>query len=98
VGIFRPLEQDTVSGGVLDFRGDVWPFNLNPVILELLGPEGRSLGLRILSVESLEPKMYETTLPYRVFVPTPARLTIRQEDDRIEGLFYVHSQEVLLNP
>jgi hypothetical protein len=25
-------------------------------------------------------------------------LTIRQDDDRIDGLFYVYSQEVLLNP
>ena len=98
VGVFRPLEEDLVSGGILNFRGDVWPFNLNPVILELVGPEGKSLGLRLLTVEELTPKMFETTIPYKVFVPTPARLTIRQEDDRIDGLFYVYSQEVLLNP
>jgi hypothetical protein len=98
VGIYGPLEEDIILGGVLNFRGDVWPFNLNPVILELVGPEGKSLGLRLLTIEELSPKMFETTIPYRVFVPTPARLTIRQEDDRIEGLFYVFSQEVLLNP
>jgi hypothetical protein len=42
--------------------------------------------------------MVETTIPYRVTVPTLARLTVRQDDDRMNGLFYVYSQEVLLNP
>ena len=35
-------------------RGDIWPFNLNPVILELIGPDGKSLGLRILTVGSVQ--------------------------------------------
>ena len=98
VGVFSPDLEEPVSGGVLSLRGDVWPFNLNPVVLELIDPEGRSIGLRILTVENLNPTLFETTIPYRVFVPTAARLTIRQEDDRIDGLFYVYSQEVLLNP
>ena len=98
VGVFSPDLDEPVSGGVLNLRGDVWPFNLNPVVLELIDPEGKSIGLRILTVESLQPQMFETTIPYRVFVPTSARLTIRQEDDRINGMFYVYSQEVSLNP
>ena len=98
VGVFSPLSEEPVSGGVLNVRGDIWPFNLNPVILELLGPEGRSMGLRILNVNHLNPQLFETTIPYEVSEPTLARLTIRQDDDRIDGLFYVYSQEVLLNP
>jgi len=98
VGVFSPLEEEPISGGVLNLRGDVWPFNLNPVILELVGPEGRSMGLRILNMDQLNPQLFETTIPYNVSEPTLARLTIRQDDDRIDGLFYVYSQEVLLNP
>jgi hypothetical protein len=98
VGVFDPLEEEAVSGGVLKIRSDVWPFNLNPFLLELIGPDGKSIGLRIVNVQHLEPQMVETTIPYRVTVPTLARLTIRQDDDRINGLFYVYSQEVLLNP
>ena len=98
VGVFRPLAEESVSGGVLDVKGDVWPFNLNPVIFELVGPDGKSIGLRIVTVNQLNPQLFETTIPYKVFVPTLARLTIRQDDDRINGLFYVYSQEVLLNP
>ena len=98
VGVFSPLLEESASGGVLNVRGDVWPFNLNPVIFELMAPDGKSIGLRILTVDHLNPQLFETTIPYRVVVPTLARLTIRQNDDRIRGLFYVYSQEVLLNP
>ena len=98
VGVFNPLPKEEVSGGVLNVKGDLWPFNLQPVILELVGPDGRSIGLRILTVEHINPQLFETTIPYRVNEPTLARLTIYQDDDRINGLFYVYSQEVLLNP
>ena len=98
VGVVSPPVEDPVSGGVLNVKGDVWPFNLNPVVLELIGPDKKSLGLRILTLSSLNPQLMDTTIPYKVSEPTLARLTIREEDDRIDGLFYVYSQEVLLNP
>ena len=98
VGVFAPVGKDPVTGGVLNIRGDVWPFNLNPVILELIDEDGRSMGLRILNLDQLNPQMFETTIPYNVSEPILARLVIRQDDDRIDGLFYVYSQEVLLEP
>lgn len=98
VRVTSPEAEESVSGGVLAVKGDVWPRNLNPVVFELIGPDGRSLGLRLVSVSTIDPQLFDTTIPYRVFVPTLARLTIRQDDDRINGLFYVFSQEVLLNP
>jgi len=98
VGVFSPLAEESVSGGVLSLRGDVWPFNLNPVVFELIAPDGKSIGLRIVNVQGLSPQMFETTIPYKVSVPTLVRLTIRQDDDRIKGLFYAYSQELLLNP
>lgn len=97
-GVFSPTLKDTASDGVLNVRGDVWPFNLNPIFFELIDPNGKSLGLRILTVDKLEPQLFETSIPYKVADPTLARLTIRQSDDRIDGLFYVYSQEILLNP
>jgi hypothetical protein len=98
VGVFSPRSEEPASGGVLNIRGDVWPFNLQPVILELIDPDGRTIGLRIVTVENLQPQLFETTIPYDISEPTDARLLIRQDDDRISGLFYVYSQEVLLNP
>ena len=98
VGVFSPLLKDTASGGVLNIRGDVWPFNLNSVIFELISPENKPLGLRILNVNNINPQLFKTSIPYKVSEPTLARLTICQDDDRIPGLFYVYSQEILLNP
>lgn len=98
VGVFSPRSEESASGGVLNVRGDVWPFNLQPVILELVNPNGQSIGLRIITVEDIHPQLFETTIPYAITEPTNARLLIRQDDDRIDGLFYVYSQEVLLNP
>ena len=98
VGVVSPLAEESVSGGVLTVRGDVWPFSLQPVILELVGPNGESLGLRILTVENANPQLFETTIPYKVSETTTARLIIRQDDDRLPGLFYVYSQLIVLNP
>jgi len=98
VGVVEPLLKDEISGGVLTVRGDVWPFNLQPVIMELIDPNGKSIGLRILTVETINPQKFDTTIPYKISEPTIVRLAIHQDDDRIPGLFYVYSQEVLLNP
>jgi hypothetical protein len=98
VGVVNPLGGETVSGGVLNVRGDVWPFNLKPVILELIDPDGKSLGLRLLTIKDGNPQAFETTIPYRVSELVSARLVLRQDDDRMPGLFYLYSQEVLLNP
>ena len=98
VGVNSPKKEETVSGGVLTVRGDIWPRNMNPFVFELIGPDGKSLGLRIVNVNGIDPQLFETTIPYKVSAPTLARLTLRQDDDRINGLFYVYSQEVLLNP
>jgi hypothetical protein len=98
VGVFSPTLKDTATGGVLNVRVDVWPFNLKPVFLELIGPDKKSLGLRVLTINQLTPQMFDTTIPYKVSESTLARLTIRQDDDRMDGLFYVYSQEILLNP
>jgi hypothetical protein len=98
VRVYSPLRTESASGGILTVRGDVWPFNLQPIILELVTPDGKSIGLRILTVDNINPQLFDTTIPYKVSEPILARLTIRQDDDRIKGLFYVYSQEVLLNP
>jgi len=98
VGVVSPLEEEAVSGGVMNVRGDVWPFSLQPVILELIDPEGKSLGLRILTVDDGNPQAFDTTIPYKISESVLARLTIRQEDDRMPGLYYVYSRLVLLNP
>ena len=96
--LLEPNVEKPISGGVVTVKGDLWPFNLQPVILELVDGEGKSISLRILNMNHIHPQLFETTLPYKVSESTPVRLVIRQDDDRIPGLFYVYSQEILLNP
>jgi len=98
VGVVSPKVEESVSGGVVNVKGDIWPFNLQPVIIELVSPEGKSIGLRILTLDHIDPQLFETTIPYKVTEPMSARLTIHQDDDRMPGLFYIYSQVVLLNP
>ncbi len=98
VGLFKPVAEESVSGGVLNVSGDIWPFSLQPVIFELISPAGKSIALRILTVDNINPQLFETTIPYKVTEPMRARLTIRQDDDRMPGLFYLYSQIVTLNP
>ncbi len=98
VRVFNPTSKESPSGGILNLRMDLWPFNIQPVIIELIDPEGKSLGLRVIAVSHLDPQIVETTIPYDISEPVSARLTIRQDDDRIAGLFYLYSQEVLLTP
>jgi hypothetical protein len=98
VGVFAPPRGDSISGGVLNVRGDIWPFSLQPVIFELVDPTGKSIALRILTLDHMNPQLFETTLPYKVTEPVSARLVIRQDDDRMPGVFYIYTQEVHLNP
>ena len=96
--VFKPVAEETVSGGVVSVKGDIWPFNLQPVILELVDSAGTSLGLRILSFNDIKPQLFESTIPYKVTEPTPVRLVIRQDDDRMPGVFYIYTREIVLNP
>ena len=99
VGVVEPtINEEAVSGGVLTVRGDIWPFNLQPVILELVDSSNKSIGLRILTVDTIDPQKFDTTIPYKISEPTDVRLVIRQDDDRTPGLFYVYTQEVMLEP
>ena len=99
VGVVEPpIDEEAVSGGVLTVRGDIWPFNLQPVILELVDSSNKSIGLRILTVDTIDPQKFDTTIPYKISEPTDVRLVIRQDDDRTPGLFYVYTQEVMLEP
>jgi hypothetical protein len=98
IGVLKPLAEEAVSGGVLNVKGDLWPFSLQPVVLELVSPTGRSIGLRILTIQDIDPQLFETTIPYKITEPMWVRLTIRQDDDRMDGVFYIYSQVILLNP
>ena len=96
---YTPPKKDAVAiDGVVEVEGRYLPFNDNQVILELLDPNRKTIGLRILDFIGTDEQLFETTVPYKVDEPTLARLVLRQDDDRLDGLIYLYSQEILLAP
>lgn len=87
-----------ISGGTLTVKGSYVPVNEQPVILELMTADGKSLGLRVLSLPGSESQYFETTIPYKVTQETAARLYIYQDDDVIQGRGYLYSQAIALEP
>ena len=96
---YQPEREDAVAiGGTVAIEGRYLPFNDQQVILELLGPGGKPLGLRVLDFIGTDEQIFSTTIPYKVFEPTPAILVLHQDDVGMDGFVYWYSQEILLNP
>jgi hypothetical protein len=93
-----PREDAVVQDGVVNVEGRIRPFNDQQVVLELIDPEGKTIGLRVLDFIGDEEQLFSTTIPYKVSEPTQARLVLRQDDDRLDGYIYLYSQEITLNP
>jgi len=88
----------TVSGGVITLTGKMVPYSQKPVVLELIGNDGKSLGTRLLPLAGLDSQDFEATIPYKVGASTQARLFVHEDDDVLNGPAYVYSQPITLNP
>lgn len=98
-------DGDEIHGGVLNLKGRFWPFNEQPVFLELLLPDGEAISSRVLEFKGIDTETFETTLPYKVTEPTLARLSIHQDnldldisDPDLKKYIYVYTMEVMLYP
>lgn len=98
-------EKANFYAGEVGLKGRIWPFNDQPMIVELILPDGRSISTRVLTFAGIETQSFETTLPYKVTEPTSARLTFRQDnpllsvtDPELMKYIYLYSIEVMLNP
>jgi hypothetical protein len=98
--IYSPAPEANVFGGTLVVEGAFWPFNDQPVILDLQDESGRVLMTRQLPELPVGNTYipFTTTLPYKVSEPTRARLSIRQTDPRFNTIAYLYSVLVTLNP
>jgi hypothetical protein len=96
--IFSPKDKASAVNGDLAVEGSFWPFNTQPVFLELILPDKSVLTTRVLTLEGLETQEFSTTLPYKVTEPTLARLSIKQIDPVLNAPIYVYTQEITLNP
>lgn len=104
--MFDDLEDgDEIRGGVLNLKGSFWPFNDQPVFIELLLPDGKAISSRVLDFKGIDTEAFETTLPYKVTEPTLARLSIHQDnlefdisDPDLKKYIYLYTLEVMLYP
>ena len=95
---FSPEVEEEVYGGILPIIGNMQSYNDNSVIFELLDEDGKTLGLRTLTLTAGVRENFETTIMYKVREQVRARLIVRQADENFEGRVYLHSQIVILNP
>ncbi|MFN8382870.1 MAG: hypothetical protein U0V02_13060 [Anaerolineales bacterium] len=98
-------EKANFYAGEVGLKGRIWPFNDQPMVVELVLPNGSPISSRILNFNGIDTQSFETTLPYKVTEPTLARLTFKQEnpllgvvDSELQKYIYVYSIEVMLNP
>jgi hypothetical protein len=98
-------EKANFYAGQVGLQGRIWPFNEQPFVIELIAQDGKPFSSRIINMNGIDTQPFETTLPYNVTEPTPARLTFRQEnplllvsDDILSRFIYVYTVEVILNP
>jgi hypothetical protein len=87
-----------IAGGVLQLEGQVLPYNRQPIIIQLLTNDGKYQWLRVLTTTGTDWQTFDTTLPFKVTAPTPARLYFTQADDVLTTQAYIYSQEILLKP
>jgi hypothetical protein len=98
-------DRDEVSGGILTLKGRYWPFNEQPVVIELIPANRLPISSRILRFSGIDTQSFETTIPYKVTEPTWVRLTVRQDnpwlsvlDPELVNYIYVFTMELLLKP
>ncbi len=95
---FAPMNGAEAIDGELAVTGTYWPFNTEPVFLELILPDGKVTGLRVLNFNGVDPQEFSTTIPFKVTERTLALLSIRQMDPVLNAPIYVYTREVWLNP
>lgn len=98
--ILSPQPDAVVSGGEVRVDGEMRPYNSLPVIFELWDDDGRVLGTRVYLFGPPDGayQKFSLSVPYDVKEKTTAWLVVRQSDDRIEGLRYLYSQSITLEP
>ncbi len=99
--ILQPVAGQRLSGGVLVVSGKMRPYNNLPLTLELVDRDGTIIGTQAVAISTTshaDGVPFHADIRYTISDPTWVLLSVRQNDDRIGGLMYLYSQEILLNP
>ena len=96
---YQPEVNVTVSGGVLHIEGAMWPLNNSqPVVIDVIEEGGRVMLSKILSLQGDTYIPFSVDMPYSATQAMPVRISIRQNDARIDGIIYLFSQLIILAP
>ncbi|MBN2385551.1 MAG: hypothetical protein JXB85_00920 [Anaerolineales bacterium] len=96
-----PRPEGQVSGGLLLVDAECRPFSSQNLVIELVDRSGGVLTTRLVALEPIPGDDYlafTVDLPYRVDSPQWVRLVIRQSDNRIPGMMYLYSHEIVIYP
>lgn len=99
--IEQPAAGQRLSGGILTVSGKMRPYNNLPLTVDLVARDGAVIGTQLVPITPAADDSYvpfHAALQYRIAQGTWALLVVRQFDDRIGGIMYLYSQEILLNP
>jgi hypothetical protein len=99
----KPTNASAISGGNLSIQGYAHPYNLNPLIIELVKENGAILTSKIIPIKAAAPNenysSFSADIAYTVSETTPVRMTIRQMMDHPPYLdLAVSSITVILKP
>ncbi|HUF39874.1 MAG TPA: hypothetical protein VMN57_15220 [Anaerolineales bacterium] len=99
--IQEPLPENLVQGGTVLVSGLARPSAGGGLVAELIGETGQVVGQRVFDVTAGAGEVYASfsvEIPYNVAEPTWVLLIIRERGERIPGIVYLTSTEVLLSP
>jgi hypothetical protein len=97
----QPLAETLVQGGTLVVGGLARPSTEGGLVAELIGEGGQILGQRVFDVPgdgSADYVPFSVEIAYTVDEPTWVLLIVRERGERIPGIVYLISTEVLLSP
>ena len=99
--IREPAKNLLIQGGVVVVSGLMRHQGNEPLLVELISADGKSVGpTRLIAVENNPDGSYapfSVEVPYSVNTPTWVRVMVSERDYRIAGIIHLSSVEVLLS-
>ena len=85
-----PRKESVVKGGVVKVTGFAHPFNNNPIIVELITESGGVFASGTAKLPRIADGQnyaaFSVDIPYKVDIPTPVRLTVRQRSELLPSV------------
>jgi hypothetical protein len=99
--IQSPKENALIQVGTVRVSGLARMRTGQPLLIELETTDGKIVGTRQVNLTPVPGSthgLFAIDVPYQVSAPTKARLRIWEPGDRIPGVIYLSSVEILLAP